>query len=373
MPESSLKTRSIGAALDAVTSVSCVAYWVGIWSLFDAFKVDKVISGVIASVLIFILAISTSEQWLEKRSATWHPVATNVSAWLWTCLLAVLSLLVWRFAWFFVDENAFDEELLQDNDELLKEHAQLLEDAKLHQGSPGWSQMSSVHAVVIAVVGAGILIATGRFRSCSHASPIGIVADVSASESRVVQGCFAQPAFSGEKITDVLLDFVLTVPVVLVWAGVWMLNDNAKVPPLSSAIVCCGVVALCAIGNIDEFLRNAFAGRSLMVHHVGDIVFTSFLTLLVVGVWRGIWEVIDHNLHLAKHPHLAVGIALAGATGLTLLQRHRSACFPPVDFSVDDGDHFATVGHTEPESLLSEAHHSEKTLAAADTVTYNAT
>jgi hypothetical protein len=372
MAESSLKTRSVGAALDAVTSISCVAYWVGVWSLFDAFKVDKVISGVIASVIIFILAVSASEQWLDKRSATWHPVATNVSAWFWTGLLAVLSLLVWRFAWFFVDENAFDEDLLQDNDELLKEHAQLLkEHYELHQGSPGWSQMSSIHAVVIAVVGAGILIATGRFRSCSHACPIGIVADVTASESRVVQGCFAQPAFSGEKITDVLLDFVLTIPVVLVWAGVWMLNDNANVHPLGSAIVCCSVVALSAIGNIDEFLRNAFAGQSLLVHHVGDIVFTSFLTLLVVGVWRGIWEVIDHNLHLAKHPLWAAGIALAGATGLTLLQRHRSACFPPVDFSVDDGDHFATVGHTEPESLLSEAHHTEK--FAAEKGAYDAT
>jgi len=332
--------------------------------LFDAFKVDRVISGVVAAVLIFILAILAAEQWLEKRSATWHPVVTTVATWLWTCLFAVLSILVWRFAWFCVDEKAFDDELLQDN-------AELLEEIKLHKGSPGWAEMSSVHAIIVTLVGAAVLIVAGRFRSASHAPPIGIVADVSA----LVEGCFAQPAFSGAKITDVLLDFVLTVPVVLVWAGVWMLNDNLKVSPLYSAIVCCSVVALCAIGNIDDYLRSAFEGRSLMVHHVGDIVFTSFLVLLVVGVWRGFWELIDHNLHLAKHPHVAAAVALAGATGLTIMQRHRSTLFPPVDFSVDDGDHFATVGHTEPESLLSEAHH-EKSLAAAEcaeATTYDAT
>jgi len=147
----------------------------------------------------------------------------------------------------------------------------------------------------------------------------------------------------------------LTVPVVFVWAAVWALFDNYKVVPVWSAVACIGVVFLCAVCDIDERLRCAFEGLPTLAHHIGDIVFTSFLVLLVVGSWIGVWETVDHKFELAEHPHFAAAAAMFGAVGLTAMQRHRSAIFPPIDFSVDDGDHFAKVGHTDPESLAADS------------------
>jgi hypothetical protein len=345
MPESSYASRLIAASLDTFTAVSCIAYWAGTWNVLDAYKLNQVFSGLAAVVVIFFLAIAAANERLAKLTEKVPPLAEAVLAWLWTCFLAVLSILIWRMCWYMVDKIFFDPSAIRATTDLSSEI-----EAQLHVenlGSPGKVQMSNYHAIILTMVGAFTLVAAGRYRSASHAPPIGIVADTSVAET-----CFAKPVFSGSDFKHVLLDFFLTLPVVFVWAGVWKLNDNAKLDPLLSALICLFVVALLAVVDIDEILRDACVGRSLLVHNLGDLVFTSILVVLVVGVWRGVWEAIDHNLHLAKNAHIAALIAAVGAIGLTALQRHRSALFPPVDFSVDDGDHFASVGHTTANSLL---------------------
>lgn len=330
-----LRKRVLAAVLDVLTSVFCVAYWEGVWSMLDALDVNHVISGVAALVIVFMLALVAANQLLEAWAKVWHPVVCNMVAWCWTFCLAVFSLVIWRACWWSIDEQVFDPDSL-------KAEARVF-------GTPGKAQMSNVHAFLLAMLGACILIATGRFRSASHAPPVGVVVD-----RYVAGGRFAKASFTGSNVKDVLIDFALTLPVVFVWAGIWMCFDNLKVLALLSATLCSAVIAVCASCEVDAHLRGACEGFPTMARNVADVVFTSILVLLVVGMWRGVWEAIDYQLELVKHPQFAAGLALAGAAGLTCLQRHRSAIFPPIDFSTDDGDHFAKVGNTEPELLLAD-------------------
>ena len=123
--------------------------------------------------------------------------------------------------------------------------------------------------------------------------------------------------------------------------------------PEWSGIACSGVVFWCAVCDIHTHLRTIFGGMSPMAHNIGDVAFTSILVLLVVCVWRGVWEVLELYLELANHPHIAATVTLFGAVGLTCMKRHCSTIFPPIDFSVDEGAHFASVGHTEQENKTS--------------------
>eukprot|EP00929_Paragymnodinium_shiwhaense_P039958 TRINITY_DN20910_c0_g1_i1.p1 TRINITY_DN20910_c0_g1~~TRINITY_DN20910_c0_g1_i1.p1 ORF type:complete len:346 (+),score=33.07 TRINITY_DN20910_c0_g1_i1:118-1155(+) len=327
------------ALLDIFTSLSTVAYWAGIWSCLNAFNVSELISGVIATLLVFILAVAGVDHSLHETAKNWPTVLEPVLVWCWTCCLALLSILIWRAGWKFLETYYFNGEDLSAGTKLV-----LL-------GSAEQVHPSSIkHGIGLAFLGAAMLVATGRYRSASHAPPIGVVTDLPADgRSR-----FAPAAFSGSSVKSVLIDFVLTVPVVLVWHGVWTASDNLNIDPLISAIACTATVAVWAVCDVDEFLRRAFAGTSVMVHHVADVVFTTVLVFLVVGVWRGTWETLDHHIDLVNNPRISAAMAFSGALGLTVMRRHRSAVFPPIDFSIDDGDHFASVGHTQPKSLLAD-------------------
>jgi len=339
--------RAYASVLDSLTSVACVAYWAGIWSVLNTFHVPKIGSGLVAQAFVFILALVSAEQWLEKKAKGLSPVAEAVLVWVWTWLLAMHTLLIWRLGFFVVDRQVFDPEDLETNAKLL--------------GTPGKLEIMNIHCILLAVVGSAVLIATRRFRSASHAPPIGIALDEPVND---VEGRFKPAGYSGSKIQNALLDCVLTVAVVFVWLGIWEIYDNFNVHPLWSGIACSAVVFLCAICDIDTHLRTAFDGMSPMAHNIGDVAFTSILVILVVGVWRGAWESLELYLELSNHPHIAATVAFFGAVGLTSMKRHRCAIFPPVDFSDDDGAHFASVGHTEPEI---------KTSLDAETTGYNST
>merc|ERR1719387_1000046 len=121
--------------------------------------------------------------------------------WLWTSWLVLLSVLTWRFGWYCVDAY-----ILRTPDVL--------------------------HAISLAIVGMCFLVAAGRFRTAS-APPVGI-----ADDNHAAGFLFPAAIFSGSKLTGVLLDLALTVPVVFVWAGYWMVSDlvheELSVPPLAS-------------------------------------------------------------------------------------------------------------------------------------------
>lgn len=298
----------LAAALDVVTSFACVAYWCGVWSFLDHYRVSDYISGGVAIFLVAVLAIAGVDEFFEKRFTARSSAGEDVIMGLWTCLLAVLSILIWRISF----QLCYDLILPQKDD---------------------------IRAIVVTLIGVALLVATGRYPTASGAPPIGYVADKDPSRTR-----FAKAVFSGSKPLEVLIDLALTVPVVFVWAGVWMLGDNHSVPPLASGLCCSAIAALFTICTISDHFRAACEGHSRIVSSVLGVAWTSLLTLLVVGVWRGIWETYDEHLHLQqKHenrwaPHNAAGLAVAGAIGLIVLQRHRSALFPPMDFALDAGD-----------------------------------
>jgi len=366
--------RILAASLDTVTGVSCIAYWVGFWGMLDSVQVSPWISGLIAFGAVVVLARTHADQWLETRSKDWNPIVRALVTWCWTCCLVTLSLMIWRLCMWSVDERVFDPKELDMEAKLAKTASDDFHEERARMakalgipwmpvrsfGYPGRTEMTGAHATLVALLGSCILVAEGRFRSASHAAPIGIVADPCSEGS-----CFYKPVFSGSKLQDVLLDFFLLLPVVFVWRGVWAWYDLIELPALASAIVANLAVATCAVCEIDVRLQDAFEGCSKLVKDAADVAFTSVLVLLVVCSWRGLWQSLDDRLHLIEHQNIAATLALAGAVGLTCLQRHGSAVFPPISFCVDE-QHFAKVGLTEPESSLS-----EHPLAAKDTAQYN--
>eukprot|EP00930_Biecheleria_cincta_P006790 TRINITY_DN107860_c0_g1_i1.p1 TRINITY_DN107860_c0_g1~~TRINITY_DN107860_c0_g1_i1.p1 ORF type:complete len:409 (+),score=54.03 TRINITY_DN107860_c0_g1_i1:82-1227(+) len=358
-----LGSRVSAALLDTLTGLSCIAYWVGVWGMLDSVHVSPWISGLMAFGAVVVLARTAADQWLEKRSKDWNPVARGLVIWCWTCCLVTLSLMIWRLCMWSVDEKVFAQKQLDmeaklaktAGDDFQKERARMAKTLGIpwmpvqSYGYPGRTDMTGAHATLMTVLGSCILIAVGRFRSASHAAPIGIVADL------CVEGrCFDKAVFSGSELQEVLLDFFLLLPVVFVWRGVWAWYDCLELPALASAIVANLAVAACAICDIDMRLQHAFEGCSKLVKDTADVAYTSVLVLLVVCIWRGLWESLDDRLHLIEHQDIAAGLALAGAVGLTCLHRHRSAVFPPVNFCVDDSQHFAKVGLTCAESVMRE-------------------
>lgn len=370
-----LGKRIWAALLDTLTGASCIAYWLGVWSMLDAFQVNPWISGLTALGVVVVLARTAADHWLLTRSSDWNAASRAFVTWFWTCCLFALSLIIWRLCFWGVDGKVFNPEELDMEAKLAKtveddfdaERARMANKLGISWmpvrsfGYPGRSEMTGAHAFLMVVLGSCILVAEGRFRSASHAAPIGIVADPRG------EGChFDKAAFSGSQLKDVLLDIFLLLPVIFVWRGVWAWYDCLELPAMASAIVANLAVATCSICEIDVRLRDAFDGFSKFAKDVADVVFTSILVLLVVCVWRGMWEWLDDELHVVEHPRIAAGVALAGAAGLTCLQRHRSAVFPPVSFFLDEGNHFAKLGLHEPESLLR-----QQTLADTHTAQYN--
>lgn len=299
--------------LDVLTAFSCVAYWSGIWSLLDIFEVDEVAAGLFTSVLIFFLAVFSAHQILDTSSSKLEPLAKGILTWLWTCCLAVCSICIWRLGFFLI-------------------HKHLLKPDK------------NLHAVLVAMLGAAILLPAGRFRTASSAAPVAIAFDSTATSGEP----FPKAVFSGPQCPSVLLDFALTVPVMLAWAGLWMLADNLSISPVWSGLACLAFNTACTWFRLNEHLRDFCSRVHTSLPSVADALWTALLTVVIVGIWRGIWEGLVDHLHIADRAHNAALTAVLGAFGLTALGRHRGTLFPPVEFELDDGDAFVATGCQSP-------------------------
>jgi len=122
----------------------------GVWSLLDGYRAPKVLSGIVALVLLFILAFAAADKWLDRQAKTWSPMVSAVVVWFWTCGLAIASILVWRLMWWYVDEQVI-------------EPGGLLVETKQIIGTPGWAKLSNARCILLFSVGTVVLIATGRF------------------------------------------------------------------------------------------------------------------------------------------------------------------------------------------------------------------
>jgi len=301
--------RCGAAGLDFITGVACISFWAGTWSLFDALAVHELASGVIAWCIVVGLSLASVDQWLARKCADLTPASIAcVIAWLWTSFLAALSILIWRMGFHVVNTYFLPPQ-------------------------------DSLRAILLTILGCGILALSGRLRSAGDAPPVGFVADESDAKNR-----FPAASYGRCSLVQVLLDVVLTVPVVLVWAGLWQLGDNLVVPLWPSFLVCNIVIALIGVLRVDALLRTAFSAPAVLVA-IMDALWTLVLALLCIGSWRGTWELLDRSLRLASHPWHATLTLVTGVAILSGLRRYRSALFPPMDFTLDrDGPPFYQTG-----------------------------
>lgn len=304
--------RCGAACLDVTTGLACVAFWAGTWSLFDCFAIQELASGAMASCIVVFISLANAHQWLDTMFAEITPVLADFVAWLWTSVLVVQSILIWRMGF-----NVVETYLLPAHD--------------------------SFRAIVLAVLGFFMLGLGGRLRSCGSAPPVGFASDQSGIGSRFPAASF------GRGFVALVLDFALTIPVIIVWAGLWQFGDNLVVPLWPSFVVCNIVIAALGVFRVDAFLRSGFSGSNpTIVTACADAIYTLMLALLCVGSWRATWELLDRHLLLVSHPRIAALTMVFGVALLTALRRYRSALFEPMDFTLDrEGPYFFQTGvHT---------------------------
>jgi hypothetical protein len=181
-------------------------------------------------------------------------------------------------------------------------------------------------------------VADGRYHGERFATASYSVADIACEESL------------WKKLVGVFLDAALTLPVVFVWAGVWMVADNHAVLPLASFVICSLAIAALSFFEIEKKIVIASWGgvKADMVLLVLQTLWTALLAVLSIMTWRGLWETLTHSLQLAVHPlrntlaqdhpmlALCAILAISSAMLLASIGRFRSALFPPMDFSKDD-------------------------------------
>lgn len=310
-------------SLDVITCFAGVSLWMTFWSCLDRLEVPEIENGCAAACVVMVLCMLDSHRRLEATSEHWHPGVVAVAVFLWTFLLAVLSISIWRLSF-----DVVHMLILPPNDDM--------------------------RAVLVALVGAVVLLAAGRYRSACDATPVGFVADGRYHGER-----FATPSFSSGESSDsdsawtrfagAAYDHAVTLPVVLVWAGVWMLGDNHEIHAWGSLLVCGLCIVAFSFFKVEQTLmRQARAsqdGKPTAVVAVAEVLWTTLLAILCIMTWRGLWEGLSPHLKLAVHPlrtrvadgdaMLAAGFAFAAALVLAWLGRFRSALFPPMDFSRD--------------------------------------
>jgi hypothetical protein len=327
-------------SIDLLTCFLCVGLWVTFWSCLDSLQLPEMLLGCIAVVIVSVLGVFSMHKRLEKASAQWRYLLVVVMIWLWTFFLVALGIFIWRAAFAGVHWLI----LPPDND---------------------------ARAILLASVGSCILLATSSFKSACDATPVGFVAD-----SRYHGERFATPSYSvvdsdsemtiesqRARLLGVVLDMSLTLPVVFVWAGVWIIGDNHNVPPLSSFIVCSFTIALLSFFEVEQKIVSATRKiKADVVLSVVQALWTASLTVLCIMTWRGLWESLTALLQLAVHPlreaiaedhtmlALTALLAFVFATLLASLGRFRSALFPPMDFSKD-----YDISSDRPSSKLTES------------------
>lgn len=308
-----LLTRCTGALLDLVTGAACIMMWVGSWSLFDAGEVHELTSGIGAVAVAFLLAVAGAHHWLERLAARLPFFAVAIMVWLWVTLLILLSILIWRVGFHYVE----DPWVLPPGDNL--------------------------RCALVLLVGIVASLLGGRLRSASDAAPVGFSKDDYRTSGRFVPALFSSHA----GVLAVLLDLVLTPPVIFVWSGLWVLEDNLGIPHLPSVIVCAAIISLIGVTHLDRHLRAACAGLWWPLVFAADLLYTLLFAVLCITIWRGVWDGLEQvlgNGALKEYPLRALALAIVGIFVLNLLQRYRSAMFEPMNYSVDVGPAFKPTG-----------------------------
>merc|ERR1740121_1503307 len=307
------------------------------WSCLDRLEAPEIGTGAVAVLLVGISVALDLHRFLETHSNEWSTACINTCVWLWTFVLAVLSISIWRLGF----AIAHHRNVLPPQDDFL--------------------------ASVVAITGAVLLLLTGRFRTVCDATPVGFVVDGRHHGERFpacsyvggVSGHDSQTTLS--RLTGYIVDVLLTWPVVMVWAGVWMLGDNHKVPPVTSFVICFLTVSFLNYGKVERNISElvgGFDGVKLFSHGATwtrsvrwafvvlvEGMWTTFLAVLCIMTWRGLWEGLAPWLSLAAHPmHKAIddgdaffvlGLAIVASLVMAGIGRQRSSLFPPMDFAKD--------------------------------------
>jgi hypothetical protein len=222
-------------------------------------------------------------------------------------------------------------------------------------------------ACVVVTIGAVLLLLVGRFRTACDATPVGFAVD-----GRYYGERFPTPSYDAgvtdqdsqatlSRLTGYLVGVVLTWPVVMVWAGVWMLLDNHEVQPVASLGICFLTVSVLKYGQVEKSIAELVGvsdGMKSYFHEatwVGSVrgaiavlvegMRTACLAVLCIMTWRGLWDGLTPWLGLAAHPlHDAVvdgdafvvlGLAIVASLVMAGIGRQRSSLFPPMDFAKD--------------------------------------
>jgi len=323
--------------LDALTCVSCVVLWMSMFSCLDRLEAPEIGIGAIAVLLVGIFVALNLHRFLEAHSKERSAACVNTCAWLWCFVLTILSISIWRLGF----AIAHHHYVLPPDDDFL--------------------------ACVVAIIGAVLLLLTGRFRTVCDATPVGFVVDGRYHGERFPASSYAgglecqdsQTTLS--RLMGYIVDVLLTWPVVMVWAGVWMFGDNHKVPPGASFVLCFMTVSFLnygrvekkiaemvgAFGSVNSSFSEATWARSVRraLAVILEGMWTTVLAVLCIMTWRGLWEGLAPWLSLAAHPmHKAVddgdalfvlGLAIAASLVLAGIGRQRSSLFPPMDFAKD--------------------------------------
>lgn len=297
-----------GAFVDIVTCIASVSCWCGIWCAVDSLGewTPPLAVGFAAVLMVVILVATNAHGRLELLTETWNSLIAKAAVWLWTSSLAVLSILIWR-AGFTI----------------------MYHDAVLPPSN-------TPRAVSFAVLGFTVLAATGYLRSACEAPPFGSVSDCYSLGQRFAAASFSADLY-GKSVagTGALHDICLTVPVVFVWAGIWRACDNIEVPLLPSFSVCCLLVCVLGISDADNCMRGMARNYGGVVGKIGSALWCCILAVFSVMSWRAVWEALLLKGRLSSRPILSIAVALEGIVTLTLMQRHRSSLFPPMDFARD--------------------------------------
>merc|ERR1740138_1548678 len=82
--------------LDALTCLSCVGLWMSMWSCLDRVDAPEIGTGVVAALLAGVFVSLNLHGFLETRSREWSSACASTCVWLWTFMLAVLSISIRR-------------------------------------------------------------------------------------------------------------------------------------------------------------------------------------------------------------------------------------------------------------------------------------
>mmetsp|Transcript_126667 Transcript_126667/g.352943 ORF Transcript_126667/g.352943 Transcript_126667/m.352943 type:complete len:351 (+) Transcript_126667:97-1149(+) len=298
-PAGSVVEQLHSVLLDILIFPPCICLWAGVWNCLDASEVSAMSLGSLAAVLSIALAVSEAHNRLEELTKHWQAAPLLAGILSWTSFLIFGCIVVWWAAFAAVD-------------------------LILPEGN-------NRRALLLTLIGAGSLLAVGRFRTSGEAPQAASSADMRDFGGRFAPCCFSAASSDMSALHlfgAAVMDLVLTSQVVLVWAGLWMVADNFNVPLVPSL-----VNSILSIATIR--LLPKWAPESAMLKAVLGALRNGLLTALVVLAWRGLWLLLNQQLLLPEQPHLAATLALLGAGTMAGLGRLRAAVVPPADFTRD--------------------------------------